>query len=67
MSCSGSERSDKMEASEATKTTEASTKAGLRKEFVENSYFLGAIESLAALATRNFTTVLAAILIGSPV
>src|SRR5437868_5484202 len=29
--------------------------------------FLGAIASFAALATRNFTTVLALILIGSPV
>src|SRR4029077_11795293 len=31
------------------------------------SYFLGAITSFTALATRNFTTVLAAILMGSPV
>src|SRR5919201_3445534 len=30
-------------------------------------YFLGAMASLVALATRNFTTVLAGILIGSPV
>src|SRR5262249_2593044 len=33
----------------------------------EQSYFFGAITSLTALATRNFTTVLAAILMGSPV
>ena len=31
------------------------------------NYFLGAIASLAALATRNFTTVLAGILIASPI
>src|SRR5690242_5919119 len=31
------------------------------------NYFLGAITSFTALATRNFTTVLAGILIGSPV
>src|SRR5450755_746454 len=31
------------------------------------NYFLGAMASLAALATRNFTTVLALIWIGSPV
>src|SRR5262249_50799832 len=31
------------------------------------SYFLGAMVSFTALATRNFTTVLAAILMGSPV
>src|SRR3981081_2111955 len=31
------------------------------------NYFLGAIASLAALATRNFTTVLALIWMGSPV
>src|SRR3954468_7656478 len=33
----------------------------------EESYFFGAMASFAAFATRNFTTVLAAILIGSPV
>ncbi len=31
------------------------------------NYFLGAIASFAALATRNFTTVLALIWMGSPV
>src|SRR5581483_8892949 len=31
------------------------------------NYFLGAMASFFALATRNFTTVLAGILIGSPV
>src|ERR1700719_88050 len=42
--------------------------AGLRHQFHHNYYgFLGAIASLAALATRNFTTVLALIWIGSPV
>src|SRR6202162_4010499 len=42
--------------------------AGLRHQFHHNDYgFLGAIASLAALATRNFTTVLALIWIGSPV
>src|SRR5277367_1957146 len=42
--------------------------AGLRNAYLGN-YFLagGAIASLAALATRNFTTVLALIWIGSPV
>src|SRR5580704_76939 len=45
-------------------------KAGLSRpsESISNTnYFLGAIASLAALATRNFTTVLALIWIGSPV
>src|SRR5580692_6318787 len=42
--------------------------AGLRHQFHHNDYgFLGAMASLAALATRNFTTVLALIWIGSPV
>src|ERR1700730_3062626 len=41
---------------------------GLRHQFHHNDYgFLGAIASLAALATRNFTTVLALIWMGSPV
>src|SRR3984957_12906957 len=41
--------------------------AGLRHPFHHNDYgFLGAIASFAALATRNFTTVLALICIGSP-
>src|SRR5215470_13516960 len=33
----------------------------------DSTYFLGAIASFAALATRNFTTVFALIWIGSPV
>src|ERR1700675_4683286 len=41
-------------------------KAGLRNESYTN-YFLGAIASLAALATRNLSTVLAGIWMGSPV
>jgi hypothetical protein len=44
-----------------------SLQADLSLSLKNGSYFLGAIESLAALATRNFTTVLAAILMGSPV
>src|SRR2546423_2012587 len=44
-------------------------KPALGRLFYQNqeNYFLGAIASLAALATRNFTTVLALIWIGSPV
>src|SRR5271167_439219 len=45
-------------------------KAGARPASVrtkEHYGFLGAIESFAALATRNLTTVLAGILIASPV
>jgi hypothetical protein len=38
----------------------------LHRTWNEN-YFLGAMASLAALATRNFTTVLALIWMGSPV
>src|ERR1041384_192237 len=41
--------------------------AGLWSLLGCEGYFLGAITSFTALATRNFTTVLAAILIGSPV
>src|SRR5579864_6418338 len=41
-------------------------KAGLHSNENQN-YFLGAIASFAALATRNFTTVFALIWIGSPV
>src|SRR5438128_10676445 len=44
-------------------------KPALGRLFYQNqeNYFLGAIASFAALATRNFTTVLALIWIGSPV
>src|SRR5579864_7062985 len=45
-------------------------KAGLgrpSRSILSTDYFLGAIASLAALATRNFTTVLALIWMGSPV
>src|ERR1700693_1447917 len=42
--------------------------AGPRHQFHQHDYgFLGAIASLAALATRNFTTVFALIWMGSPV
>src|SRR5438128_11395117 len=44
-------------------------KPALGRLFYQNqeNYFLGAIASFAALATRNFTTVLALIWISSPV
>src|SRR5437763_10481070 len=44
-------------------------KPALGRLFYQNqeNYFLGAIASFAALATRNFTTVFALIWIGSPV
>src|SRR5205814_4977147 len=44
-------------------------KPALGRLFYQNqeNYFLGAIASFAALATRNFTTVLALIWVGSPV
>src|SRR5215469_16541416 len=46
----------------------AGSAAGLfPRKLRAQTYFLGAIASLAALATRNFTTVFALIWIGSPV
>src|SRR5260370_27588645 len=53
------------------KRTQQKSKAGLSRpsQWISHGedYFLGAIASLAALATRNFTTVLALIWMGSPV
>src|ERR1700716_2617453 len=50
----------------APQTPKAGFSAGLSQNGKQH-YFLGAMASLAALATRNFTTVLALIWMGSPV
>src|SRR5690348_16603819 len=61
---SGVERSDK---SKKVKASSYRLTFGSCCLLCEEGYFLGAITSFTALATRNFTTVLAAILMGSPV
>jgi len=66
----GSDRKARVRSDTASQRLRENTKRPARSRPLhqkDRNYFLGAIASLAALATRNFTTVLAGILISWPV